>query len=69
VRTLIDDGQINSKPAWSLDGSTLFFHRINFAEEARFGVFKIKSDGTQTQPSRLTPVGTGVNQPTRVCGR
>jgi Tol biopolymer transport system component len=62
VRTLIDDGQINSKPAWSLDGSTLFFHRINFAEEARFGVFKIKSDGTQTQPTRLTTVGTGVNE-------
>ncbi|MFI4930070.1 MAG: TolB family protein [Burkholderiales bacterium] len=62
VRTLIDDGQINSKPAWSLDGSALFFHRINFAEEARFGVFKIRSDGTQTQPSRLTPVGTGVNE-------
>ncbi|MGA8514661.1 MAG: hypothetical protein WB821_07800, partial [Burkholderiaceae bacterium] len=26
-RALIDDGQINSKPAWSLDGNSIYFHR------------------------------------------
>jgi hypothetical protein len=60
VRTLIDDGQINSKPAWSLDGNSIFFHRINFAEEVAFGVFRIGKTGAGL--TRLTPVGTGVNE-------
>ncbi len=60
LRTLIDDGQINSKPAWSLDGNTLYFHRINFAEEVNFGVFRINKTGTGL--TRLTAVGTGVNE-------
>src|SRR4029079_10782600 len=25
---VIDDGNINSKPAWSTDGSTIYFHRL-----------------------------------------
>ena len=60
VRTLIDDGQINSKPAWSLDGNSIFFHQINFAEEVAFGVFRIGKTGAGL--TRLTPVGTGVNE-------
>jgi Tol biopolymer transport system component len=60
VRTLIDDGQINSKPAWSLDGNSIYFHRINFAEELAFGVFRIGKTGVGL--TRLTSVGTGVNE-------
>ena len=60
VRTLIDDGQINSKPAWSLDGNTVFFHRLDFTEELNFGVFSIGKTGTGLM--RLTNTGTGVNE-------
>ncbi len=60
LRTLIDDGQINSKPAWSLDGNSLYFHRINFAEEVAFGVFRIGKTGAGL--TRLTSVGTGINE-------
>jgi TolB protein len=62
LRTLIDDGNINSKPAWSLDGQTLFFHRMELAPlvEAKFGVFRINANGTGL--TRLTPVGSGVNE-------
>src|SRR4029077_10012351 len=37
---LIDDGNINSKPAWSLDGRTLYFHRM-VPPDYRFKVFRI----------------------------
>ncbi len=60
VSTLIDDGQINSKPAWSLDGNSIYFHRINFAEELAFGVFRIGKTGAGL--IRLTALGTGVNE-------
>jgi len=59
-RTLIDDGNINSKPAWSLDGNTVFFHRMEPLVELKFGVFRISKTGTGL--TRLTPVGTGVNE-------
>jgi len=60
VRTLIDDGQINSKPAWSLDGNTLYFHRMDLGQEAKFGVFSIGKTGTGLM--RLTTTGTGTNE-------
>lgn len=60
VRTLIDDGQINSKPAWSLDGNTIFFHRMDLTQETRFGVFRIGNTGTGIM--RLTATGTGINE-------
>lgn len=59
-RTLIDDGQINSKPDWSLDGNSIYFHRMNLGEEARFGVFRIGSTGAGL--TRLTALNTGVNE-------
>lgn len=54
---LIDDGNINSKPAWSLDGQTLYFHRMVPADGYRFRVFKINPDGTGL--TELTPGATG----------
>jgi len=59
---LINDGNINSKPAWALDGRSLFFHRMELAPlvEGKFGVFRIGVDGSGL--TRLTPVGSGVNE-------
>ena len=45
ARDLINDGQINSKPAWSLDGRTIYFHRME-PPDYRFRVFRIGQDGT-----------------------
>jgi len=42
---LIDDGNINSKPAWSRDGQTIFFHRM-VPPDYRFKVFRIAPDGS-----------------------
>lgn len=53
---LIDDGNINSKPAWSLDGQTIFFHRM-VPPDYRFRVFSIQPNGTGL--TELTPGATG----------
>jgi Tol biopolymer transport system component len=53
---LIDDGNINSKPAWSLDGQTIFFHRM-VPPDYRFRVFSIRPDGAGL--TELTPGATG----------
>ncbi len=54
---LIDDGNINSKPAWSLDSQTIFFHRMVPADGYRFRVFSIRPNGTGL--TELTPGATG----------
>ena len=59
-RWLINDGQINSKPAWSLDGATIYFHRMAPLEELAWGVFRIKPDGSGL--TRMTAIGTGNNE-------
>jgi Tol biopolymer transport system component len=53
---LIDDGNINSKPAWSRDGQTIYFHRM-VPPDYRFRVFSIRPDGTGL--AELTPGATG----------
>jgi len=53
---LIDDGNINSKPAWSLDGQTIYFHRM-VPPDYRFRVFSIQPNGTGL--TELTPGATG----------
>ena len=59
---LINDGNINSKPAWSLDGQNIFFHRMELDPliEGKFGVFRIGKD--KTGLTRLTAVGSGTNE-------
>ena len=59
-RWLINDGQINSKAAWSLDGQQIFFHRIAPLEETLWGLFRINPDGTGL--TRLTSTRTGNNE-------
>ncbi len=52
---LIDDGAINSKPAWSLDSRTIYFHRM-VPPDYRFRVFRINPDGSGL--AELTPGAT-----------
>lgn len=53
---LINDGHINSKPAWSLDSQTIFFHRM-VPPDYYFSVLSIRADGTAL--TELTPGVTG----------
>lgn len=50
---VIDDGQINSKPDWSLDGTLIRFHRTLYFGNGKFSIFTIHPDGTGL--SELTP--------------
>jgi TolB protein len=59
---LIQDGNINSKPAWSQDGALIYFHRMEYDPlvEYKFGVFSINVSTRELQ--RLTSVNTGSNE-------
>ncbi|MEY4730080.1 MAG: hypothetical protein RL020_1238 [Pseudomonadota bacterium] len=57
ARDLINDGKINSKPAWSADGKTIYFHRME-PPDYRFRVFRIGKDGAGL---RELTVGTAGN--------
>ncbi len=50
---VIDDGQVNSKPDWSLDGSLIRFHRTLYFGNGKFSIFSIHPDGSGL--SELTP--------------
>lgn len=56
---LIDDGNINSKPAWSLDGQTIYFHRM-VPPDYRFKVFRIAPDGSGLRD--LTAGAQGISE-------
>lgn len=43
---LINDGNINSKPSWSLDGTKIFFHRMAPLEAVKWRSFYFLSNGT-----------------------
>lgn len=60
-KALIDDGQVNSKPAWSHDGATIYFHRLVFPVTHGFSVWSIHSnDGTGL--TEITAGQPGVNE-------
>ena len=42
---VVADLQMNSKPAWSDDGSWIFFHRLA-AGQTSFGIWRVHPDGT-----------------------
>ena len=46
VRTVIDDGGINSKPAWSIDSQWIYFHRLPPGIAGNFNVWRIRPDGS-----------------------
>jgi Tol biopolymer transport system component len=45
VRLLTNDRHINSKPEWSRDGQTIYFHRLEMVAGARFRLWAISPDG------------------------
>ncbi len=47
IRTVIDDGNINSYPAWSPDAQWIYFHRLVYGAELKgFHIYRIRPDGT-----------------------
>lgn len=63
-RRLIGDDNINSKPSWSLDDRTIFFHRLDTATAKGFQVWAVSPDGsdlrliTKDQPGANEYPGT-----------
>ncbi len=60
-RYVIKDDQINSKPAWSLTGDRIFFHRFEpAATPARWRIFSIQPDGSNR--ISIDPFGSGQSE-------
>jgi len=60
VRRLTDDGNVNSKPAWSQNGLHLYFHRLEVDRSDRFQIFRIDSSGANLRS--ITTDQPGVNE-------
>lgn len=60
IRRVTDDRNINSKPEWSHDGSTIYFHRLDVRNAEVFSVFAIDVDGTNLR--EVTAGQPGVNE-------
>ncbi len=43
---LLNNGHVNTLPQWSPDSSQLYFHRLRFREDKKFGLWRINRDGT-----------------------
>ena len=43
---LLNDGHANILPRWSPDSSQLYFHRLRFREDKKFGIWRINLDGS-----------------------
>ncbi len=43
---LLNDGHINTLPRWSPDSNQLYFHRLRFKEDKKFGLWRINLDGS-----------------------
>jgi len=57
---LTDDNQINSKPEWSRDGKTIYFHRFEMGRLTGFSIFSIGVDGSAM--AEVTAGQPGVNE-------
>jgi Tol biopolymer transport system component len=60
MRLVTDDDNVNSKPDWSPDGKTLFFHRLDVGVDEVFNLFAIEIDGSNLRA--ITPGQPGVNE-------
>jgi Tol biopolymer transport system component len=60
LATIINDGQVNSKPGWSLDDATIFFHRMEPKVSFDFRIFRITPDGGGL--TELAPGAPGINE-------
>ncbi len=45
VGRITDDANVNSKPEWSRDGTTIYFHRLVYAPDAKFDVYRTPASG------------------------
>jgi len=52
LERLTDDDDVNSKPAWTPDGESIYFHRLVYGD-GPFGIWAIDADGTNLR--RITP--------------
>lgn len=59
-RPVTNDGQINSKPNWSTNGSLIYFHRFAYAV-GKWDIYSIRPDGTGM--TRITSAGGNVEFP------
>lgn len=50
LATVLDDGNINTLPRWTADGTSLLFHRFIFGETHQFILASIDADGRNYQP-------------------
>jgi Tol biopolymer transport system component len=57
---VIDDGQINSKPQWSADGTGILFHRLMPGVMTRWNIFRVRPDGAGLL--ELNPGAPGNNE-------
>lgn len=46
LRTVLDDGSINTVPRWSGDSSRFYFHRLEFGSGRKFFLARVEKDGT-----------------------
>jgi Tol biopolymer transport system component len=59
-RNVTNDGQINSKPAWSTDGQLIYFHRFDSTRANRWQIFSVRPDGTALR--EIAPGAPGNNE-------
>ena len=59
-KRLIGDDNINSKPSWSLDDTTIYFHRAVAGLRNGFQIWAVKADGTDLR--ELTKDQGGSNE-------
>ncbi len=43
---VLNDGHVNTLPRWSPDSSQLYFHRLRFKQDKKFGLWRINRDGS-----------------------
>lgn len=60
LRRVTDDDHINSKPEWSRDGQTIYFHRLEIPRLTGFSIFAVKPDGSDLR--EVTTGQPGVNE-------
>jgi TolB protein len=56
-RRLTDDRNLSAAPRWAVDGSRIFFHRLEVRSNPRWSVFSIRPDGSGL--AEVTPNAPG----------
>lgn len=45
----INDGNVNSKPNWSPDSNHIYFHRLRYFDDTKFGIWRMSPDGSNLE--------------------